>query len=105
MSEPNGPETRAPQIQAIIVNLGGVPAQLLFYAEPKEFPLGIEVLCMKQGSLAPVAVFQVPPAALLLGIPPEVAPKLVEWAGKQIAEALKQPTDPGKVKTPGLKLV
>jgi hypothetical protein len=94
------PETPAPQIQLAGGNAGGIQFQVIGYADPANFPAGLDVTLTAPGALAPVGMLTVARGCLICVLPPDVSRAVLAQVALQQA-----PAGPGKVNSPGLKLV
>lgn len=98
--------TDAPEIGSAPIAGGpnGLQMQPLCYSDPFEYPLGIELVLMKPGQVAPIAKAMLPKGFLLVAIPPGGgAEQLMGMMRAEIARQQAAAKAAGKVAAPGMR--
>ena len=75
----------APRIQGVNTPVAGFQIQPIAYADPKQYPMGLEVLVAAPGLLQPLGSVVIPAGSMIALLPPEVARVLMAEFRKVIA--------------------
>jgi hypothetical protein len=91
------PESLPPQIQLAGGNAGGIQFQVIAYADPEHFPVGLDVTLTAPGGITPVGMLTVARGCLICVLPPDVSRKILAQVAMQ-----QKAAGPGQVQAPGL---
>lgn len=82
----------APKIQRIDTPVSDFHLQPVAYADPKQYPLGIDVVLVSPGEIAPLGTARIQAGFMLAVLPPDVA----TFVRGEIRKAIEQARRNGK---------